>query len=209
MIDIMNMVIKLKKFFRDKVTHADRIFPSILSAVSRRGPLAVAVAAGLPNDLDFSSCRSEDVSMMRNNLVERLGHTHCCLGGRLDEYTSRPGCERLLIERDEREVAGAPESPDRRARLILGQALRSEKRDNRLLFPTDELPMRSDLILMSSCDHDRGVGVVVRLVMLRVWRWVTGHRILCVQVPVGVGGALMELASPGSRGVVVVQEKRK
>jgi hypothetical protein len=39
----------------------------------------------------------------------------------------------------------------------------SEKRNNRLLFPTEELPMRSNLTLMSSCDdRDCGVGAMMR-----------------------------------------------
>jgi hypothetical protein len=37
----------------------------------------------------------------------------------------------------------------------------SEKRSKRLLFPTDELPMRSSLTLMSSCECDCGVGAIV------------------------------------------------
>ena len=36
----------------------------------------------------------------------------------------------------------------------------SEKRNNRLLFPTDELPMRRKLTLMCSCDQDCGAGIL-------------------------------------------------
>ena len=40
----------------------------------------------------------------------------------------------------------------------------SEKRSKRLLFPTDEFPMRSSLTLMSSCDCACGVGAIVVMV---------------------------------------------
>ncbi len=41
------------------------MFPGMLSAVSRRAPLAAAAAVALGDDLGFSSRHSEGVSMMR------------------------------------------------------------------------------------------------------------------------------------------------
>ena len=49
-------------------------------------------------------------------------------------------------------------NPNRRARLILGQ---SEKRSKVLLFPTDELLLRGNLTLMSSCDRDCSVTAIL------------------------------------------------
>jgi hypothetical protein len=55
----------------------------------------------------------------------------------------------------------APENRPRSLRsLILGYRL-SEKRNNRRLFPTDELPTSSNLTLASSYAPDCGVGAMV------------------------------------------------
>ena len=101
----------------------------------------------------------------------------------------------------------------------------SEKRNKRLLFPTDELPMRSSLTLMSSCDRDCSVGAMVRGVWVEYVRVKSGRvsqnlrlrvcgdrspsrsAFLCVPVPVVLVGHLWRWS--GAVGAVVVQEKRK
>jgi hypothetical protein len=60
--------------------HPASIFPSILSAVPRCGPLAGV----LPDDLGFSS-RGRTVDVC-DGIVERLGYTHDRIGGRIDRY---------------------------------------------------------------------------------------------------------------------------
>ena len=81
-------------FTRDRSIFLSMLSPArdLLAPVMLAHPLA-APAALLGDNLDFSSHHSEGVSMMRKDIVERLGPAHRRLCRRLDEKASRARCE--------------------------------------------------------------------------------------------------------------------